>query len=98
MPTYLPYHLELVFISGVFEVLGGLGLFVPKLNQLSVFGLLALLIAVYPANINMAMHPEITPEIPVLLMYFRLPLQFLLMYWVWTLRNESKRISAKAED
>jgi uncharacterized membrane protein len=51
MPDYLPWHLELVYVSGVFEVLGGIGLFVPKLRSLAGWGIIALLLAVWPANI-----------------------------------------------
>ena len=58
MPPYLPAHLELVYLSGVFEVLGGLGILVPKTRRLAGFGLIALLVAVYPANIHMALNPE----------------------------------------
>lgn len=92
MPSYLPYPLELVYISGVFEVLGGVGLLMPALRPIAVWGLLLLLLAVYPANINMALHPELTPKLPVLVLYLRLPLQFALMYWVWSLRDKQKNL------
>lgn len=92
MPSYLPYPLELVYISGVFEVLGGVGLFLPALRQIAVWGLLLLLLAVYPANINMALHPELTPKLPIFVLYLRLPLQFALMYWVWSLRDKQKNL------
>jgi uncharacterized membrane protein len=58
IPDYMPYHKELVLISGVFEVLGAIGLLVPKTPFLAGYGLMALIVAVYPANINMALHPE----------------------------------------
>jgi len=85
MPPYLPAHEELVDISGVFEVLGGLGLLIPTLQRWAGFGLIALLIAVFPANIHMAMSPELFLEwgIPLWLLYARLPLQFVLIYAVW---------------
>lgn len=54
MPPYLPWHLELVLISGVFEVLGGVGLLLPRLRRAAAWGLVALLIAVFPANVYMA--------------------------------------------
>ena len=56
MPDFLPYHLELVWLSGGFEILGGLGILVPQTRRFSAWGLLALLVAVFPANINMALN------------------------------------------
>ena len=53
MPPYLSWHLELVYISGFFEILGGAGLLIPKLRRTAAWGLLALLVAVFPANIYM---------------------------------------------
>lgn len=54
MPPYLPWHAQLVFWSGVFEILGGAGLLVPRLSRLAAWGLVALLVAVFPANLYMA--------------------------------------------
>ena len=89
MPEYLPAHLELVWLSGVFEILGGLGLLVQKTRRFSSFGIIALLFAVYPANIHMAMHPEEFAHLGMtpLGLYLRLPVQFVFMgwaYWVGT--------------
>ena len=53
MPPYLPWHLELVYLSGLFEILGGVGLLIPQLRRTAAWGLLALLVAVFPANIYM---------------------------------------------
>lgn len=85
MPPYLPYQLELVFISGVFEILGGVGLLAPypKLRRAAGFGLIALLIAVFPANINMALNPQLFKEIAPIFLYCRLPLQLVLILWVY---------------
>jgi uncharacterized membrane protein len=88
MPAWIPAHLEMVYISGVFEILGGLGLLIPQTRMIAIWGLLALLVAVYPANINMAMHPDLFPKIPVWVLYLRLPLQFVLMLWVWSCRDK----------
>ena len=84
MPPYLPYPLELIFISGVFEILGGVGLLVslPKLRAAAGLGLIALLIAVFPANINMALNPQLFSEIAPIVLYCRLPLQLVLILWV----------------
>ena len=76
-------HAEAVYISGFFEVLGGIGVLVPRLRKIAGWSLLALLVAVYPANIYMALNPEIFPDIPVTLLYIRLAFQFLFFYWAY---------------
>ena len=83
MPAYLHYHKELVIISGVFELLGAGGIVLPWTRRFAGVGLIALSIAVFPANINMAMHPENFPQIPVSFLYARLPLQFLFIWLIW---------------
>lgn len=83
VPPYLPSPLALVYISGVFEILGGLGVLLPKTRKLAGYGLLALLVAVYPANIHMALNPELFPEIDPSALYARLPVQFLFAALVW---------------
>lgn len=83
MPNYLGYHKELVLISGIFELAGAIGILVPKTRFWAACGLIALIAAVYPANINMALHPEQYPELPKLLLHARLPLQFFLVWFVW---------------
>lgn len=85
MPPYLPYHLELVYISGVFEALGGLGLFIPQVRKFAAYGLIALLVAVFPANIQMLInyfHSEGWSLFTGILI-IRLPLQALFIYWVY---------------
>ena len=89
VPPFLPAHQELVYISGVFEILGGIGLFLPRLQRFAVMGLIALAIAVFPANIYMVMHPEVfaTGWITPLALWIRLPLQPLLIWWLWKIRG-----------
>jgi uncharacterized membrane protein len=82
MPDYLPYHRELVLISGVFEIALGILLLVPPTSRLAAWGLIALLIAVFPANITMYQHPERFPYPPILLL-LRLPLQIVLLLWAY---------------
>ena len=82
MPDYLPFHAEAVYLSGFFEILGGIVVLIPKLRDLARWGLISLLIAVFPANIYMAMNPNLFPEFSLALLYFRLPLQFLFIFWV----------------
>ena len=82
MPDYLPFHAEAVYLSGFFEILGGIVVLIPKLRALARWGLISLLIAVFPANIYMAMNPNLFPEFSLELLYFRLPLQFVFIFWV----------------
>lgn len=82
MPDYLPFHAEAVYLSGFFEILGGIVVLIPKLRALARWGLISLLIAVFPANIYMAMNPNLYPEFSLALLYFRLPLQFVFIFWV----------------
>jgi uncharacterized membrane protein len=84
MPSYISAHLLLVQISGVCEMLGGIGLIVPATSRLAATGLIALLIAVFPANVQMALHPDLYRDLaPPIALYLRLPLQFLMIYLVW---------------
>lgn len=83
MPPYLPWPLALVYISGFFEIAGGIGVVVPSLRKASGWGLIALLVAVFPANIHMVIHAEDFPSIPFWALIIRLPLQALLIAWVW---------------
>jgi len=82
MPDYLPFHAEAVYLSGFFEILGGIVVLIPKLRALARWGLISLLIAVFPANIYMAMNPNLFPDFSQALLYFRLPLQFVFIFWV----------------
>lgn len=85
MPPYLPWHLPLVYISGAAEMLGGIGLLVPPVRHAAAWGLIALLIAVMPANIYMATAHLPAPGImgESWAQWLRLPLQLPLIYWAW---------------
>jgi len=84
MPPYIPWHLAMVRISGVFEILGGLGLLVQRTRRAAAWGLVALLIAVFPANVYMATNPieAGAASIAPILRWGRLPLQALLVWWL----------------
>lgn len=82
MPPYLPWHSQLVFISGIAELLLGFTLLIPTTRKVSARGLIALLIAIFPANLHMALHSELYPILASLL-WLRLPLQALLIAWAY---------------
>jgi uncharacterized membrane protein len=84
MPPYLPWHSLLVQVSGAAEIAGGLGLLVPRLRRPAAWGLVALLIAVFPANLYMATAniPMGSAPMSLVLLWGRLPLQAVLIWWV----------------
>jgi uncharacterized membrane protein len=98
VPPYLPEARALVYISGVFEILGALGVLLGRTRLLAGYGLIALLIAVYPANIHMALHPEdfAASGMSPTGLYVRLPIQFLLMLWVWWATRPDAPVEAAA--
>lgn len=83
VPPYFSNPEALVKISGVFEILGGIGVLVQSTRKLAAYGLIALCVAVLPANIHMAMNPDQYAEIPEVLLYLRLPLQALVIWVIW---------------
>ncbi|HJL16406.1 MAG TPA: hypothetical protein RMH99_12160 [Sandaracinaceae bacterium LLY-WYZ-13_1] len=82
MPPYLPWHLALVWLSGVAEIVLGAAVLVPRWKRWAGWGIVALLIAVFPANLHMALHPE-DFDVPRWGLYLRLPIQALLIAWAW---------------
>jgi uncharacterized membrane protein len=89
VPPYLPAPLQLVYVSGFFEMLGGLGLLMPAemlgvpVRKIAAWGLVALLIAVMPANIYMVTDHERFATIPLWALWLRLPMQVPLVWWAW---------------
>ena len=75
VPPYLPWPVMLVYVSGVAEIVLGVMLLVPATSRIAAWGLIALLIAVFPANIHMAMNPQLYPDTPLSALLIRLPLQ-----------------------
>ncbi len=94
MPPYLPWHRELVYLSGLLEIILGISLVIPRCSRWAAWGVIALLIAVFPANVQVFLHQELLPA-PPWLHFFRLPLQGLLILWAYWhtragLRKEQK--------
>ncbi len=82
VPPVFPAPAVLVAVSGAAEVAGGIGLLVPRLRRAAGWGLVALLVAVFPANVYMATSPG-GGSIPRWALWARLPLQGVLIAWVW---------------
>lgn len=82
VPEGLPAPLALVYASGVAELAGGLGLLSRRTARPAGWWLIATLLAIFPANIGMALNPERHPSIPEALLWIRLPLQALLILWI----------------
>jgi len=92
MPPYVPRHREAVLVSGAAEIAGGLAVQVPALRRLARWWLIALLLAVFPANVHMALHPDQIrglPAVPPLLLWLRLPFQAVFAWWVWVATRRS---------
>lgn len=88
MPPQLPAHREAVLVSGVAEIAGGAAVISPRTRLFARWWLLTLLLAVFPANVHMALHPEQVrgldlDRVPRWTLWARLPLQPLAMIWVW---------------
>ena len=83
MPPYIPAHNLMIFLSGVAEVILGLGLLWPVTRVLAAWGVIALLIAISPAHIFMLQHKDRFSKIPIWALWLRLPLQILLMAWAF---------------
>ncbi|HEX8501512.1 MAG TPA: MauE/DoxX family redox-associated membrane protein [Pyrinomonadaceae bacterium] len=83
MPPYLPWHLPLVYLSGFFEVALGVLLAVSAFTRAAAWGMIALLIAVFPANVHMATSPELYPDISLPALWLRLPLQAVFVAWAY---------------
>lgn len=91
MPSYLPFPLALVYLSGVLEILLAIGLQIPATRRLAAWGLVALLIAVLPANLNQAIHNLQPPglEMSPTMLWVRLPMQLIFIAWAyWMTRPE----------
>ena len=92
MPPYLPWHLFLVYLSGFFEIALGILLLIPRQGPIAAWGLIALLVAVFPANIHMAVNAELYPAYSPTALWARLPLQGVLIAWAyWYTRHDVQR-------
>jgi uncharacterized membrane protein len=90
VPPVLPAPDLLVIVSGVAEIVLGIAVMIPTTRRLAAWGLVALLIAVFPANVYQAIANPTLVDPPAWMgqptqtaLYVRLPLQFLLIWWAW---------------
>jgi uncharacterized membrane protein len=83
VPDALPRKRELVYASGVAEIAGGVGVLAAPTRRAAGWWLIATLLAIFPANVNMAVNAERFRSVPEPLLWARLPVQGLLIAWVW---------------
>lgn len=83
MPPYIPYHLACVYISGFFELLGAVGIWVKSVREFAGYGLMLLTAVVTLANVQMFLHPGLFPNIPYWALIVRFPVQAGLIWLIW---------------
>ena len=93
MPPALPYKSALILISGIAELAGGIGLLLPRARRAAAYGLMALLVAVFPANVQMALNGFAAGAAPwvLALLLLRLPLQPVLIWLVYRAARPQSR-------
>jgi uncharacterized membrane protein len=96
MPPYLPLHREAVLVSGAAEIAGGVGILVPATRPYARWWLTALLVAVFPANLHMALEPEDFKDIPRWALWLRLPFQLVFGWAVWRATDSSESVPSQS--
>jgi uncharacterized membrane protein len=101
IPPFLPHGRVLVYLSGAAEVLGGLGVLGRRWRPAAGLGLILLLVAVFPANVQMLLlaREARAPGWKEILLWLRLPLQVALITWVWFVtRHETQQLETRVRD
>ena len=83
MPPYVPYHKFMVALSGIIEILLGIGLLFSLTRELAAWGIIVLLIAIFPANVEQLRSKKASMKLPLWVIILRLPLQLVLIWWAW---------------
>jgi uncharacterized membrane protein len=96
MPSYLPLHRELVYLSGICEIVLGLLLLIPRYSTLAGWGIIALLIAVFPANIFVYQNQDVLPA-PPLFHLLRLPFQGVFIAWAYWHTRQIKQAEQESD-
>jgi uncharacterized membrane protein len=93
VPPWLPNAPLLVAVSGICEIMGGVGVLLPATRRAAGWGLIVLLVAVFPANVQMLRlgYLNHSSELWKAALWFRLPLQILLLWWTWRAAARPKR-------
>jgi uncharacterized membrane protein len=91
MPPWIPWHLGLVYVTGALEILLGALFLIPRFTRPAAWGLMALLVLIFPANLHMALHPDFYPEFSPLALWIRLPLQGVLIAIAWAYAMDPRR-------
>ncbi|MEH6535645.1 MAG: hypothetical protein V7719_04585 [Psychroserpens sp.] len=83
MPGYVQNHKKLVFLSGIAEIVLDIGLCIPMLKAISIYGIIVMLVAFLLVHFYMLSGEKVSAGIPKWILLLRIPIQFGLMYWVW---------------
>lgn len=81
MPLYIPYHRQLVYVSGIVEIIAGVGILFLQTRFYSIWAIICMLIAFFPVHIHMLINEKASLKLPKSVLAFRLLLQFGLIYW-----------------
>lgn len=84
MPRYLPAHLQLVYLSGAFEILLGILLFIPTVKDLAIWGIIAMLVVFLTVHFYMLSSKKASAGFAKWLLILRIPLQFMLIWWAYS--------------
>jgi uncharacterized membrane protein len=98
VPDYLPVHHELVLASGAAEIAGALGLVPPRTRRMAGLWLAVTLVAVFPANVHMALHPARYPGFSPGLLWGRLALQPPVIWWALAATRPSRNVSGTSAE
>ena len=83
VPPWVPWPLAAVYVSGVFEIALAVAILVPAIRPMAGWGLVALTLAVTPANVHMWLHPELFPDVEETFLTVRLVVQVFLLWLIW---------------
>ncbi len=92
MPPYIPWHLEIVYFTGVIEIIAALAILWPATRQIAGTSLFVFTIAVTPANVHMWLNPELYPEVAPAMLSIRLVIQVILLAIIWFSTRDAKPI------
>jgi uncharacterized membrane protein len=83
MPPYIPYPLQIIYLSGVIEILLGVGAAIPRFRARAAWAVIFMLISFMPVHIHMVVHPELYPDVPEIGLWLRIVVQGVLIWWAY---------------